>query len=77
VDGLERKGYKVISPQEKARRSGISCFHSTKHDNRKLLAELRRKKFSLGFPCGSIRVSPHYYNNEEDIDRLLEALPES
>lgn len=77
VDGLERKGYKVISPQEKARRSGITCFHSKKHNNRKLLAELRHKKFSLGFPCGSIRVSPHYYNNEEDIDRLLEALPES
>jgi len=77
VQGLKSKGYKVISPQEKERRSGITCFHSAKHDNRRLLAELRRKNFSLGFPCGSIRLSPHYYNNEEDIDRLLEALPES
>ena len=77
VCGLKSKGYEVISPQETARRSGIICFRSTKHDNRKLLAELRRKKFSLGFPCGSIRVSPHYYNNEDDIDRLLDALPES
>jgi cysteine desulfurase / selenocysteine lyase len=73
--GLLEKGYEVTSPQGPGRRSGITCFRSRRRNNAELLAGLRICGFSLGFPCGSIRVSPHYYNNEDDIDRLLEALP--
>jgi len=75
VEGLRAKGYRVLSPQGRGHRSGITCFRPERGDARKLLVDLRRRGFSLGFPCGSLRASPHYYNNEEDIDRLLEALP--
>ncbi|HUU29445.1 MAG TPA: aminotransferase class V-fold PLP-dependent enzyme [archaeon] len=76
VNGLIRKGYRVTSPQLADQRSGITCFRSERLDNKSLLHELRRQGFSLGFPCGSIRISPHYYNNEEDIDSLLQTLPD-
>ena len=76
VEGLERKGYLVISPRKEGQRSGIICFRSRTRDNRQILLDLRQQKFGLGFPCGSIRLSPHYYNNEEDIEALLAALPE-
>lgn len=74
VAGLAERGYRVVSPQSEGARSGITCFRPSGADAKKLLVRLRGKKFSLGFPCGSIRVSPHYYNNGEDIDALLAAL---
>ncbi len=74
VEGLVSRGYNVISPQADGARSGITCFRPVNSDAGKLLKKLRSKKISLGFPCGAIRVSPHYYNNKEDIERLLAAL---
>jgi len=76
VEGLLAGGYELLSPQGRGERSGITVFRSARHDMKKLLAGLRRKNFALGFPCGAIRISPHYYNNAADIDSLLEALPE-
>ncbi len=74
VDGLVSRGYEVVSPQAAGTRSGITCFRPANSDAGKLLKKLRADKISLGFPCGTIRVSPHYYNNKEDIERLLAAL---
>ena len=74
VEGLKGFGYEVISPQADGARSGITCFRPVKEEARELLKRLRDKKFSLGFPCGTVRVSPHYYNNEDDIGKLLAAL---
>jgi cysteine desulfurase / selenocysteine lyase len=74
VEGLLSSGYKVVSPQSDFTRSGITCFKPRNEDAIRLLKRLRGKKFCLGFPCGAIRVSPHYYNNKEDIERLLAAL---
>jgi selenocysteine lyase/cysteine desulfurase len=74
VEGLNRMGFRLVSPQAGGARSGITCFRPANGDPRELLLRLRDKKFSLGFPCGSLRASPHYYNNEDDIDSLLDAL---
>jgi selenocysteine lyase/cysteine desulfurase len=75
VEGLKGKGYEVLSPQQEGERSGITVFRSGKLDMSRLLVDLRSRGFALGFPCGAIRISPHYYNNEDDIDRLISALP--
>jgi selenocysteine lyase/cysteine desulfurase len=74
VEGLAERGYDVISPQGPGARSGITCFRPSRSDARKLLVMLRKEGFGLGFPCGAIRVSPHYYNNAGDINALLDAL---
>ena len=74
AQGLMRMDYDVVSPQGDRQRSGITCFKSRNGDTGELLKRLREKNFSLGFPCGAIRVSPHYYNNYNDIDMLLAAL---
>ncbi|MBW7997002.1 MAG: aminotransferase class V-fold PLP-dependent enzyme [Candidatus Glassbacteria bacterium] len=74
VGGLVERGFEVLSPQSSGARSGITCFRPRNEDAKELLRRLRGKKFGLGFPCASIRVSPHYYNNEDDIERLLAAL---
>lgn len=74
AEAINRCGYELISPQGVGRRSGINCFRSREKDIKEVLVGLRKEKVSVGFPCGAIRVSPHYYNDESDIERFEEVL---
>ena len=72
IDRLQTvRGLRVVSPTEPARRSGIVSFRCESIAARKLRQELGR----LGCVCavrgGSIRLSPHFYQDEEDLDNFL------
>jgi len=82
-DGLQDLGARVISGREEAVRSGITVFryHDTPADERRLLQALldRRILVAIRFTSnvGGIRVSTHFYNSSEDVDRLLQGLREA
>ena len=40
----------------------------------RLSSELNRRGFIVRVRGGGIRVAPHFYNDEDDIDRFLVAL---
>jgi selenocysteine lyase/cysteine desulfurase len=71
--GLRARDAHVVSPWETAQRSGILVFRLG-DDPQALCAELNRRGFVVRVRGGGIRVAPHFYNNEDDIDRLLAAL---
>jgi selenocysteine lyase/cysteine desulfurase len=70
--GLHARGAEIISPWDGGARSGIVVFRLG--DPHRLCAELVRQGFVVRVRSGGIRVAPHFYNNEDDIDRLLAAL---
>ncbi len=70
---LRAVGAEVLSPWGEGERSGIVVFRLG-NDPQALAAELNRKGFIVRCRGGGIRVAPHFYNNEEDLDRLLAAL---
>lgn len=72
AQGLRQRGAEVVSPWGAEARSGIVVFRLG--DPRRLHAELMRHGFVVRVRNGGIRVAPHFYNNEDDIDRLLAAL---
>ncbi|MFN8624901.1 MAG: aminotransferase class V-fold PLP-dependent enzyme [Candidatus Binatia bacterium] len=72
AQGLRQRGAAVVSPWGAEARSGIVVFRLG--DPRRLHAELMRHGFVVRVRNGGIRVAPHFYNNEDDIDRLLAAL---
>ncbi|MEW6443340.1 MAG: aminotransferase class V-fold PLP-dependent enzyme [bacterium] len=72
--GLERKGYAVAGSTRPAERSGILSFRREGLDARRKAAELAGRGIVVVERDGFVRVSPHVYNNEEDMDRLLRAL---
>ena len=75
VDGLRSRGYKVLSPLGANERSGIIVFSSTSADeNTKLRKRLDEAGVLVIERGGGIRVSPHFFNTEEDIQRLLAEL---
>ena len=76
IGGLIPKGYHIVSPRSGEQWSGIVSFTSPKHDHEQLVKSLRKdKKIEIALREGRLRASPHFYNTEQQIDRLIEALP--
>jgi selenocysteine lyase/cysteine desulfurase len=76
IEGLRGRGYQIITPVAKvSERSGIVSFQHQQHDPAQLEQRLAEADVVISRRGAFIRVSPHFYNNEDDIDRLLAALP--
>jgi kynureninase len=64
-------GYKINSPTEEARRGGTVVFDFAHAD--KVCAELNRRKFFCDHrPGGGLRVSPHFYTSDGELDRFMD-----
>lgn len=74
VDGLKKKGYEILSPFDEEKRSGILTFRSDRHSPERLLQRLSEARIIVSMRAGGIRISPHFYNTEDEIERLLDAL---
>jgi selenocysteine lyase/cysteine desulfurase len=80
IEGLQTLKAKIITPTDRAHRSGIITFRFfTSHRKEAALVERlldRKILVSLRYTSGvgGIRVSCHFFNAQEDIDRLLNAL---
>jgi cysteine desulfurase / selenocysteine lyase len=76
-DELPRRGYELVSkPMEPSERSGIVSFRHPRMVPAELHARLREARVIVSLRSDFLRASPHYYNSDEDLDRLLEALPQ-
>jgi len=77
IDKLQNLDFEILSPiEDKKYRSGIVVFKSNKRKKPiDIVTELQKRERIIVSARGKgIRVSPHFYNNEEDIDRLVAAL---
>ncbi len=72
IEGLEKKGRKILTPLQSDRRSGIVVFEDS--DPHATFDKLKSLNITVASRIKAIRVSPHYYNTEEEIDKLLAAL---
>lgn len=82
-EGLEELGARVVSPPSPdERRSGITIFNvfESPEEDRALLNRVLERKIFLAqrytSGIGGIRVSTHFFNNQDDVDALLTALRE-
>jgi selenocysteine lyase/cysteine desulfurase len=76
IAGLTAKGYAVVSPRGGEAWSGIVSFTSTKHAHEPIFRALRRDHHTeIALREGRLRASPHFYNTDEQIDRLVDLLP--
>jgi selenocysteine lyase/cysteine desulfurase len=74
--GLQERGYNITTPIASSQeRSGIVCFNHPQHTLDDLEKRLSEAKVVISKRGQIIRVSPHFYNDETDIDQLLDALP--
>ncbi len=75
-DSLAGRNYGVVSSRAPGERSAIVCIRGTNGlDANAIAARLEEANVIVAPREGRVRISPHFYNNSEDIDQLLEALP--
>ncbi len=74
--GVQKKGYRLVSSRNPAEASGIVSFVSNTQDHTRLVNHLLQEyRTVVASRVGRIRVSPHFYNTEEEIDQLIAHLP--
>ncbi|MGA3115593.1 MAG: aminotransferase class V-fold PLP-dependent enzyme [Syntrophobacteraceae bacterium] len=69
---LGRRNFQVISSMEPGHRSGILSF--VPEDAGRLFRHLLNMKVLAAQRGNAVRLSPHFYNDESDVERFLEAL---
>lgn len=72
LEYLKESPYKVRSSLEPNHRSSIVSFSGDQ--NQELLQRLEECKISVSLREGGIRVSPHFYNTEEEMGCLIQVL---
>jgi cysteine desulfurase/selenocysteine lyase len=70
VDAVQDLGLPLTTPVDA--RAGIVSFRAD--DPAAVVEELRRRGVHVVEKLGQVRVSPHFYNSGEDVDRFAEAL---
>ncbi len=76
ITELEKKGYVTHSPRGENEWSGIVCCYSQKYPSKDLYKLLKDNKIYTSVRTDRLRISPHYYNMEEDLLKVVSALPE-
>ena len=75
VKQLQVHNYQVISDRIAGVKSGIVITSNVDPGrNQQIFEYLNKKKVHISFRNGNLRISPHFYNTEAEIDRLIELL---
>lgn len=79
IAGLKRIGVEVVTPPAREHRSGIVTFQiGSSNQNVALMEHLLDHRILVSVrytsQAGGVRVSCHFYNSSEDLDRLLDSV---
>jgi len=75
ISGLDRDRYEVASPTSGPSRSTLVFIsHRDRTNNEAVYQKLREEGVYVAFRLGLLRIGPHLYNTNADIDRALEIL---
>jgi cysteine desulfurase/selenocysteine lyase len=72
--GLRERGYRIVSPRGKRERSGILCFRHPERETTSIFEALSNARVVTSLREGTVRLAPHFYNTEEEVDRVLAML---
>ena len=72
IDSVKNLGLQLQTPEEEQYRSGIVNFKIDKPQN--AAEKLSSKGIVVSARSHGIRVSPHFYNTEEEIDKLVKEI---
>ena len=73
IEEADKRGFEILTPRERRERGGNVTFRGH-FDQEAVRSGLREKGIMVNVRGGGLRVSPHFYNIESDIERLFEAI---
>ncbi|MGH7866705.1 MAG: aminotransferase class V-fold PLP-dependent enzyme, partial [Candidatus Dormibacteraceae bacterium] len=72
--GLQQSWHRIFGPSAPEQSSGIISFVPVSTEPEDVVKRLRSGGVSVAARCGKVRISPHFYNMEEEIDRAIALL---
>ncbi len=72
---LSERGFQIAGSSRRNERSGITAFRHESVPASDIFSRLLEQRIIVSERNDHIRVSPHFYNNEDDIKKLLAILP--
>lgn len=73
---LAGKNYEIISSREKGEKSQIVCIkHRNGLTSNEIAKSLQNENIVISPRGDRLRIAPHFYNNREDIEKLVGHLP--
>jgi cysteine desulfurase / selenocysteine lyase len=72
---LQQRGYRIVSSLLPEGASGILACQHDRYSAQEICDRLDRQNVITSARNGALRVSPHFYNTQSDVDALLAALP--
>jgi len=73
-EGLQARGYRLFGPIVEENCSGIVSFFPRRTSAETLSDFLRGERVMVSARRGLVRISPHFYNTHEEVDRVLELI---
>jgi len=70
--GLLAQGHSVFGPRAREESSGIVSFVPRQGSAERLMNLLFAHRVQVAARLGMVRIAPHFYNTEEEIDRVLQ-----
>jgi cysteine desulfurase / selenocysteine lyase len=74
VEGLGARGFDVVSSRREGEWSGVVAATHPARSPKEVVAGLHLKGVEVAHRAGRVRISPHFYNTHDEVDRLLAAL---
>jgi selenocysteine lyase/cysteine desulfurase len=76
AERLQSKGYRVAGSRRRGETSPIVTCQHDEHSPKKLYSLLRAKNIITAPRVERLRISPHLYNTKEEVEALVDALPD-
>jgi selenocysteine lyase/cysteine desulfurase len=77
IKELRRRNFKILNSTVDGERSGIVLFTGDLDFKDNLEEKMREQGVSLTVRGGRVRLSPHFYNTEEEIEQVFDLLDHS
>lgn len=74
ISGLDKSLYSIRSPRSDPYKSSILCVEPLKADANQLYQILFDKKIFVATRRGAIRISPHFYNDFDEMSKICSAM---
>ena len=73
-DRLIERGFNITSPRGNGEKSGIVTFTHPEIPGEELYQRVTKANVQASLRAGGVRISPHYYNSEEEMDLIVDAV---
>jgi selenocysteine lyase/cysteine desulfurase len=72
---LTERGYQVCNSGKAEERSAIVVCQHPERSAEEICENIKERNIIISSRLGRLRIAPHFYNSQDDVDTMMDALP--